>query len=123
MSTFIIPGEIPHLSRIREYLSDEVCGILIHNRMPVAEVQASGVVPENFTGKVYTQTSLMELTSERLAEDDWHVYERCLAGIPADQRVHYLATRSYLNSPFNNAIVGDKLVDHQGLTCSACRES
>ena len=25
--------------------------------------------------------------------------------------------------PFNNAIVGDKLVDHKGFACSACRES
>jgi Capsule polysaccharide biosynthesis protein len=110
MNTFILPGEMPHLSRIRGYLSDEVCGILVHKKLSVAEVQASGVVPGDFSGKVYTLNSLVELTAEVLEEADRFVYEKCLAKILADQRVHYLATRSHLNSPFNNTIVIERIL-------------
>lgn len=110
MNTFILPGEMPHLSRIRGYLSDEVCGILIHKKLSVAEVRASGVVPENFTGNIYTLTSLVDLTPEVLEEADRFVYEKCLAETLADQRVHYLATRSYLSSPFNNAIAIERIL-------------
>src|SRR5438477_12865100 len=101
---------MPHLSRIRDYLSDEVCGILVHKKLSVAEVRASGVVPVNFTGKIYTLSSLVALTAEELAEADRFVYEKCLAEILADQRAHYLATRSYFNSPFNNAIVIERIL-------------
>ena len=48
--------------------------------------------------------------AEALAEADRFIYEGFLAGILADQRVHYLATRSYLNSPFNNAIVIERIL-------------
>ena len=110
MNTFILPGEMPHLSRIREYLSDEVCGILIHKKISMSEVRASGVVPGSFGGQVYTLNSLVELTAEVLTEADRFVYEKCLAEILADQRAQYLATRSYLNSPFNNTIAIEKIL-------------
>jgi len=110
MNTFILPGELPHLSRIRDYLNDEVCGILIHRKMSVADVYSSGVVPKDFGGGIYTLVSLADLTCEELQVSDRTLYEKCLGSIIADPRVHYLATRSYLNSPFNNSIVIERIV-------------
>jgi Capsule polysaccharide biosynthesis protein len=110
LKTFIIPGELPHLARIQDDLTDEVCGILIHNRMTVESVRAERVVPDQFADRLYTLRSLDELTTERPAEWVRERYEQCLARLYADQRTQFLASRAYFNSAFNNSIAIEKMV-------------
>jgi Capsule polysaccharide biosynthesis protein len=110
VNTFIIPGELTHLSRLREFLSDDVCGILIHSKMTEAAARSSGIVAERFAQRMYTLRSLEQLTHDVLSESGQADYEKCLAAICADSRVHYLATRSYFNSAFNNTIVIERIV-------------
>lgn len=108
--TFIIPGGQKHLSSIRSYLNGDICGILIHEKIDISKVRWSDAEARTVAAKLYTLNSLAELTTGTLKDNDKVLYERCLTGILSDPRVHYLATRSYLNSAFNNSIVIEKIV-------------
>jgi len=108
--TFIIPGELVHLARMRSVLSDEVCGILIHKNISEEAARAADVVPPTFADKLFTLRSLEQPTHAVLDEREQADYARCLAHICADPRAHYLATRTYFNSAFNNTIVIERMV-------------
>jgi hypothetical protein len=110
MNTFILPGELVHLARIKDYLNDAICGILIHQKIGMDEVNSSGAVPTDFAGRVFTLRALTQINTGDVGESDRLIYEKCLTNILSDPRVHYLATRSYLNSPFNNSIVVERIV-------------
>ena len=110
MSTFIIPGGVSHLARINGYLNDDICGILVHEKIDARSVRLTAIDAGGLAGKIYTLSSLVELTVDRPEEHDIALYQRCLARILSDQRVHYLARRSYLNSAFNNSIVIEKIL-------------
>jgi hypothetical protein len=103
--TFIIPGSLSQLPWLGTVLNEAVCGILIHDRISSSDVRASGVVPERFLSRTYTLCSLEELRHERLDSQGEADYARCLSAVCADPRVHYLATRSHLNSAFNNTVL------------------
>lgn len=108
--TFIIPGGVQHLSRMRTYIDETVCGILIHEHIDAESVRASLAPGIELTQPIYTLNSLELLASEALDDKYRALYEDLLRKILGDPRVHYLATRSYLNSPFNNAIVIEKIL-------------
>jgi hypothetical protein len=109
-NTFIIPGELTHLSRLGESVNDEICGVLIHSKIAEAAARSSAAVPARLAGRIYTLRSLEQLTHDVLDAPGQASYEKCLAVICADPRVHYLATRSYFNSAFNNTIVIERIV-------------
>jgi Capsule polysaccharide biosynthesis protein len=123
LKTFIIPGDLTHVARMSASLSDDVCGILIHSKVNQAEARLSGVVPERFAQVIYTLCSLDEFANVTLDDQGQSDYEGCLSGICADPRVHYLATRSYFNSAFNNTIVIERIVLNSLLIISKTRPS
>jgi capsular polysaccharide biosynthesis protein len=108
--TFIIPGGCAHLARMIDCLNESVCGILVHEHLEVAQVLATvpgvGLRPD----RIYSLRSLVQTVGAKLAPEDCEAYDRCLKEILSDPRVHYLATRSSLNTAFNNAIVIEKIV-------------
>ncbi len=107
--TFIIPGDLSHLGRIAQFLTQDVSGILVHQHIAEKEARASGVCPQ-MSDRIFTLFSLTELTDSVPVKEDWPTYDRCLRGVLADTRTHYIATRSQLNSAFNNAILIEKIV-------------
>jgi hypothetical protein len=108
--TFIIPGGSVHLARMTACLNETVCGILIHEHVAVAQALAIAAVGGQFADRLYTLRSLVQVTAEELHAEDCESYDRCLKEILSDPRVHYLATRSSLDSAFNNVIVIEKIV-------------
>ena len=108
--TFIIPGDLSHLGRTAQYLNDDVCGILVHQHVSESEARRSGVCAPPLSQRIFTLFSLTQLDASVPSEFEWSSYDRCLRGVLADPRTHYIATRSALNSAFNNAILIEKIV-------------
>jgi len=108
--TFIIPGGLPHLARIARVLNGDVCGILVHEHISEAAARGSGICGPALSERIFTLLSLTQLEGATPEESDWSTYDRCLRGVLADPRTHYMATRSQLNSAFNNAILIEKIV-------------
>ena len=108
--TFIIPGACVHLASIAGCLNETVCGILIHEHISVARAHTALPSLGGFEGRLYTLHSLVQVGSAELEPDDCEAYDRCLREILNDPRVHYLATRSSLDTAFNNAILIEKIV-------------
>ena len=109
MRAFIIPGNVSHLAKVGEVLTDRVCGILIHQRINVRDVDLSGVRLRNVAGKVFTLNSLTAMTAGGLDEQDLSTYKKWLDYILSDSRVHFLATRSRFDSAFNNSAAIEKI--------------
>ena len=103
--TFIIPGGLSHLESLAPCLGEGVCGILIHEKIAVEKVN----LPKCPGTPIYTLSSLVELT-DGLQAADRELYEKCLVALLSDPRAHYLATRSHLDSAFNNSIAIEKVL-------------
>lgn len=110
MKIFISPGNESHLARISDYLNDTICGILLHQPIDKPKLLMSLQNVEDFHDRIFTFNSLLEPITERLDAQDLVAYKCWLDHIFSDTRVHYLATRSYLNSPFNNAVIIEKIL-------------
>jgi hypothetical protein len=119
--TFIIPGGSVHLARMTGCLNETVCGILIHEHVEVERALAAITGISAFAERVYSLHSLVQVATEKLQPEDYDSYDRCLNEILSDPRVHYLATRSNLNTAFNNAIVIEKIVLNSLAIVRKCR--
>src|SRR6266404_2841357 len=119
--TFIIPGGCAHLARMTSCLNETVCGILIHEHVEVKRALAAITGISTFADRVYSLHSLVQVATEKLQPEDCDSYDRCLNEILSDSRVHYLATRSSLNTAFNNAIVIEKTVLNSLAIVRKCR--
>ena len=109
---FIIPGDRSQMSRFEACLSDEVCGILVHQRTDVSDLDLSGEHLKDRADIVFTINSLLRFTGESIGHADLGHYRELLDFVFGDTRVHYLAQRSNYNSAFNNAIVIDKVLQN-----------
>ena len=107
---FISPGNETHLARIQDYLNHQVCGILLHREAHKGELLGSLSLSKGLEEKVYTFRSLLRPVPSRLSERDLLSYGDWLNHVLGDARAHYLATRSYFNSPFNNAVTIEKIL-------------
>ncbi|MGI6387357.1 MAG: hypothetical protein ACOX2W_09550 [Desulfomonilia bacterium] len=106
---FIIPGRQPHLLRLSKYLTDDVCGILIHEKKEIENISLDGldrIKPD----RVFTRNSLTAIFLDHLCNDDKVLYEDALRRLLSDARAHYLASRSSINSAFNNSILIERVV-------------
>ena len=65
---------------------------------------------KNFDDKIFTINSLLAVTTVRLAAQDRAAYSSLLDYVFSDTRVHYLATRSHFDSPFNNAAIIENIL-------------
>jgi hypothetical protein len=108
--TFIIPGDDSHLATIRDQLTDEVCGIFLHVDVPESVARRTNSCPEKLRDRIITFDSLTRPVSEPLPPEQLENYDRCLRAVLRDERVHYLATRTYMNSPLNNTAVIERIV-------------
>jgi hypothetical protein len=109
MNPFVIPGDISHLKTIAEHLTNDVSGILLHQRTAAGADELSRLGLGEMAGKIHAFDSLRAVSSEPVAPEDQSAYTRLLNNILGDPRVHYLATRSQLDSPFNNAVAIEKI--------------
>ncbi|HTU65150.1 MAG TPA: hypothetical protein VMF52_04330 [Steroidobacteraceae bacterium] len=108
--TFLIPGVYEHLADIREYLTDDVCGILLYLTTPESEARRAAPCDEKFRQRLFTYASLTKVEQAPLEGDDWAAYDRCLKAVLADARVFYLAMRSYFDTALNSTLVIEKVV-------------
>ncbi len=110
MKLFVIPGSVVHFSTIHGYVNDRVVGVLVMTPMKASDIALERVGKRDVTGILYTPHSLERVSAERLPDEDLEHYQNCSRAVFGDSRVHYLATRSALDSPLNNAVVIDKIV-------------
>jgi hypothetical protein len=108
--TFIIPGDDSHLATIRDHLTDEVCGIFLHVDVPEAVARRNGSCAGKFRDRIITFGSLTRPMRAPLPPAQFDAYDRCLRAVLRDERVHFLATRTYMNSPLNNTVVIERIV-------------
>jgi len=106
---FVIPGDVSHLATIAPYLTEDVCGVLLHQRASAGVEELSRMGLAAMGEKMHAFDSLREIARELVAREDQAAYTRLLGEILGDPRVHYLATRSSLDSPFNNAIAIERI--------------
>jgi hypothetical protein len=109
MNPFVIPGDVSHLKMIAEHLNDDVRGILLHQRSVAGADELSRLGLAGMAAKIHAFDSLRAVSAEPVAPEDRSAYTRLLSSILGDPRVHYLATRSQLDSPFNNAVAIERI--------------
>ncbi len=106
---FVIPGDISHLKMIAEHITADVRGVLLHQRSNASAEELSRMGLAGMEGRIHAFDSLRGVAAEPVAPEDQTAYTRLLSDILGDPRVHYLATRSYLDSPFNNAVAIERI--------------
>jgi hypothetical protein len=107
---FIIPGDISHLAMIAAHIGDRVCGILLHQRADATRADLERIGLEDREASTFSLGSLNEVGGEPITRAEQDDYARALQVVLADPRAHYLATRSRLDSPFNNALSIERAV-------------
>lgn len=127
MRAFIIPGDVSHLAGIAGHLNEQVCGILLHQEDPVASLTLPADLLPALRERVITLATLKALNPVTPSEADRLCYREALEFVLRDPRAQYLATRSYLDSPFNNTVVIEKvlvnslmLLRERAPTCLVC---
>lgn len=107
---FIIPGDLSHLAMIARYIGDKVSGILLHQRFAATRGELQGLGLADMSDRIFSLRMLHEVGGEPIAPEIQADYAVAMQSIFADSRVHYLATRSRLDSPFNNSVAIERIV-------------
>ncbi|HLA73881.1 MAG TPA: hypothetical protein VK624_20435 [Steroidobacteraceae bacterium] len=108
--TFIIPGDLSHLSAVNEFLDARTCGILLNIAMPQAEARRSASCPSQFAERLFTLESLTRPARDSIDARDRDLYDRALRAILGDARVYYLASRTYFDSALNSTVVIERVI-------------
>lgn len=109
-SWFLIPGDLTHLQMIASCLDESVCGILLHQRTAASSEELARAGVAHLAPRIHALDALHGVGEQPPAPEVRFGYTRLLRDILGDPRTHYLATRSYLDSPFNNAVAIERIV-------------
>ncbi len=107
---FLIPGDLSHLAMIARHIGDNVSGILLHQRATATRGELASLGLAGLCERTFSLQQLHEVGGGPIPPGIQADYANAMHGVFADSRVHYLATRSRLDSPFNNSLVVERIV-------------